>query len=122
MATRFHETFENRVQPAIERAFGVTVTLRRGSLVTDSFTATFVEQDYDAIEHETGIQVKVSMRDYFLPVSSVVLAGKEVEPTEGMVVVDGSHEFEILPVPGKPAVELQPGGYRYLVHTKRISM
>jgi len=120
MPTLFHQTFEARAQLAVERAFGVTVTLRRGSLTTDSFTATFDVQEYDSVEFETGLNIKVISRDFYLPASSIVFGGSTVEPTAGMVIHEGDAEYEICPIAGRPAAELQPGGYRYLVHTKEI--
>lgn len=122
MPTLFHQRFEQRAQKAIERAFGVTVQIRRGTALTDEMTATFVDHEYDLIEHETGLTLKVLIRDYMVAVSDVVFAGGAVEPEAGMYVVEGNDEFEILPAPGRPAVELQAGGYRWLIHTKRVKV
>jgi hypothetical protein len=121
MPTLFHQRFEARVQPANERAFGVSVTLRSAGIESAAFTATYDDQEYESIEHETGLRVKTVCRDWFLPVSSLVIGGETVEPVAGMFIVEGSDEYEILPIPGKPPAELQPGGYRWLVHTKRIT-
>jgi len=120
MPTLFHQRFEQRAQTANERAFGVTVTLKSGSVETDEFTATFDEQEYESVEFETGLNVKALIRDYFFPVASLVIAGETIEPAAGMSIVEGSKEYEILPVPGRPAAELQPGDYRWLVHTKQV--
>lgn len=111
----------------MERAFGVTVTLTSGRSVSASFTATFDIQEYESIEFETGLNIKIVSRNYRLPFADCVVGGATVEPRAGMVITeydsDGIEvgQYEINPLPGRPAAELQPGGYRWLVHTKEIS-
>jgi len=122
MPTLFHQAFEARAQLAAEKAFGVVVTLKSGPLVTSSFTATYDSHEYESIEFETGLNVKIVVRDYYLPASSLVIGGNTIEPAAGMVVVEGSDEFEIMPLPGRPAAELQPGGWRWVVHTKQTKV
>lgn len=105
---------------AAERAFGVTVTYKRGSSTTDSFTAIRSDVEYEVMGGEFGLAIKVTSRDYLLPKSSVVIGGVEVEPRAGDRIVEGGETVEIMPLGDKPAVELQAGGFRYLVHTKKV--
>lgn len=61
------------------------------------------------------------MRDFVLPVASVVIDGDTLEPRTGDRITEGDEVFEIQPYDtNKPSVELQAGGFEYLVHTKKI--
>jgi hypothetical protein len=103
------------------RRFGVSVTLSRGALVTEPFTARRNEQTYQALGHEIGIEVSIVMRDFYLPVDGLVLDGVTIEPRTGDWITEGSEVYEISPPDNtKPSIGLLPGGYEYLVHTKRV--
>lgn len=120
MVSRFESTFRDRVIPAAERAFGVTVTFSSGASVSDEFTARRSDRTYQAIG-ELGIEVLIAMRDFVLPVASVVINGAVVEPRTGHRITEGEEVFEILPPnENTPSVELQAGSYEWLVHTKRV--
>lgn len=121
MASRFESTFQDRVIPAAERAFGVTVTFTRGVSVSDEFTARRNDRLHGAIGAEYGIEIRITMRDFLLPVASVVISGGAVEPRTGDRITEGTEAFEIQPPDNNtPSVELQAGGYEWLVHTKRV--
>lgn len=121
MPSRFESTFQDRVIPAAERAFGVTVQFMRGVNVSDEFTARRNDRIHKAIGAEYGIEVKITMRAFILPVASVVIDGDQLEPRSGDRVKEGDEIFEIQPPDSNtPAVELQAGGYEWIVHTKRI--
>lgn len=121
MPSRFESTFKDRVIPAAERAFGVTVQLSRGVYLTSEFTARRHDLDHSAIGAEYGIEIKITMRDFILPVASLLIDGDAIEPRTGDRIIEGSEVFEIQPPDeNRPSVELQAGGFEYLVHTKRI--
>jgi hypothetical protein len=121
MPNSFETAFNERVLPAANRGFGVSVTLSRGALATAAFTARRNEQEYKALGHEIGIEVSIVMRDFYLPVSSLVLDGVTIEPRTGDWITEGDETYEISPPDNtKPSIGLLPGGYEYLVHTKRI--
>lgn len=121
MPNTFETTFNERVLLAGNRAFAVDVTLSRGALTTASFKARRNEQTYKALGHEIGIEVSITMRDFYLPVTSLVLDGVTIEPRTGDWITEGSEIYEISPPDDKkPSVGLLPGGYEYLVHTKRV--
>lgn len=121
MPNAFETTFNTRVIPAANRGFGVSVTLSRGALTTAPFTARRNEQTYKALGHEIGIEVSITMRDFYLPVESLVLDGVTIEPRTGDRITEGSEVYEISPPDNtKPSIGLLPGGYEYLVHTKRV--
>jgi hypothetical protein len=121
MPSRFESTFKDRVIPAAERAFGVTVQLSRGVYLTSEFTARRHDFDHSAIGAEYGIEIKITMRDFILPVDSLLIDGDAIEPRTGDRIIEGSEVFEIQPPDeNRPSVELQAGGFEYLVHTKRI--
>lgn len=121
MPSRFESTFNARVVPASERAFGVSVTFSRGHLLSDSFTARRSDIKHVAMGQELGLEVRISMRDFLFAVASVVIDGDTIEPQKGDKITEGDETFQIQPPDDDtPAVELQPGGLEWLVHTKRI--
>jgi len=122
MPSLFSQRFEDVAMPIMETWLGIAVTLRSGANETASFTALSSDREYSSIEFETGLQVKVIARDWLLPASSLVIAGEEIDPTAGMLIIEGDDEYEVLPIQGRPAAEMQPDGYRWLVHTKQIKV
>ena len=104
----------------LKRTFGVSVTFIRGIYSSAEFTVR-----RNDIEHKTidgnGIPVSITMRDFVLPVASVVIDGDTVEPRTGDRILEGSEVFEIQPPDeNKLSVELQAGGYEWICHTKRV--
>jgi hypothetical protein len=128
MASRFETTYRDRVVPAANRAFGTTVTLVRGSETTEPFTARRGDRDYQSIGQEFGIEVTILMRDFLLPVDALffgsdLMTRDPATPRTGDRIVDGDEVFEIQPPDeSRPSVELRPGAFEYLVHTKKIKV
>jgi hypothetical protein len=120
MPNAFETTFQQRVIPAANRGFGVEVTLSRGVQTSEPFTARRNDREHKAIGHEIGLEISIMMRDFYVPVT-VMIDGQQIEPRTGDRITEGSEVFEISPPDNdKPPVELQAGGYEYIVHTKRV--
>jgi len=117
----FVETFDDVAMPIFESWFGVTVSLTVGLNTTDTFTAIGSDREYESVELETGLPIKIVSRDWKLPAALLVIDSATVVPKAGNVITEGSDEYEIVPIAGRPAVELQEGEYRYLVHSQRIT-
>lgn len=121
MPSQFEQIFQTFATPILERVFGVTIRFCRGVYVSEEFTARRSDRTYTAIGAEYGIEIKIEMRDFILPVASVAIDGDEVEPRTGDRIQEGDEVFEVQPIDEKrPSVELQAGGYEWLVHTKRV--
>lgn len=121
MASLFESRFQTRVIPAAERAFGVLIRFQRGFNLSAEFTSRRADRIYEAIGAEYGIEIKITMRDFVLPVASVVIDGDTLEPRTGDRIIEGEEVFEVQPIDAnKPSVELQSGGYEWLVHTKKV--
>lgn len=121
MTSRFETTFKNRVLLAAERAFGVSVRFSRGVYISEEFTARRSDREYTAIGAEYGIEIKITMRDFVLPVATLLIDGDTIEPRTGDRITEGNEVFEIQP-PGEnmPSCELQAGGFEWIVHTKKV--
>lgn len=117
MPSLFESTWGTRVLPAAQRAFGVSVVLTQSGQSTDAFTARRNDWHYQGQGDE--IVVDVSMRSYILPVESLLIHGVAVVPRIGDRIVEGDDVFEIMPTDQDEAVQLQSGGYEYIVHCKR---
>lgn len=121
MPSRFEDRFQALAVPNFEREFGVTVRFVRGVNVSEEFTARRNDRTHKAMGAEYGIEVRIAMRDFILPVASVVVDGDAVEPRTGDQVKEGDEVFVIQPPDeNTPSVELQAGGYEWIVHTKRV--
>jgi hypothetical protein len=122
MPSWFETSFQERVIPGLERVFGVSVTLTDGTYTTDAFTARRSNKTFETEGNEFVLGVSFVMRDFLLPVASCVLDDAAVTPRTGFRITEGSEVFEIQPPDeSTPSVELQTGGFDYLVHTKRVS-
>lgn len=121
MPSRFEQRFQTLAIPRFNREFGVTVRFVRGVYVSEEFTARRSDLVHGAMGAEYGIELKVTMRDFILPVASLLIDGDAVEPRTGDRIMEGDEVFEIQPPDNSlPSVELQAGGYEWLVHTKRV--
>ena len=62
------------------------------------------------------------MRDWILPLASIILDGRTVVPLVGDRITEGSEVFEVQPPDeNTKAVEPIPGGYETKVHTIRVT-
>jgi hypothetical protein len=121
MASRFETFFKNHAVPILNRQFGVLVTFIRGVYVSEEFTARRNDRTHKAIGAEYGIEIKITMRDFVLPVESLLIDGDQIEPRTGDRIQEGDEVFEIQPPDEKtPSIELQAGGFEWIVHTKKV--
>ena len=121
MPSRFSEQFETVAMPMLETQFGVEVTYWAGYRSSETFTALGSDREYESIELESGLPVKIVARDWLIPAASIVIDGVQVTPKAGHRIMEGAEEYEVVPIAGRPAVELQHGNYRYLLHSQRIT-
>jgi hypothetical protein len=121
MVSRFERFFKQHAVPVLDREFGVMIRFCRGAYVSDDFKARRNNRTHEAIGAEYGIEIKITMRDFVLPVNSVLIDGDTVQPRTGDRIIEGCEVFEIQPPDANtPSVELQAGGFDWIVHTKRI--
>ncbi len=121
MASRFESRFQDVAIPQLQRQFGVSVIFIRDIRTSEEFTARRADCEYKAIGAEYGIEIRITMRDFVLPVASLLIDGDTIEPRTGDRIKEGSEVFEIQPPnENTPSVELQAGGYEYIVHTKKV--
>lgn len=121
MPSLFEQRFQTRAVPTFNSQFGVTVRLHQGVNVSEEFTARRNDRIHKAFGAEYGIEIKVTMRDFILPVASVVIDGMEVEPRTGNRITEGDEIFEIQPPDENTrSVESLSGGYEWGVYTKRV--
>ena len=72
--------------------------------------------------HIPGIETKITLRIFRLPVASCVIDGNVVEPGRGWRITEGEEVFEIQPPDNNTAaVELLTGGYYWRAHTKQVT-
>lgn len=119
----FQKTFAERVTPAMDRAFGIEITLMHGIDQTEPFTAVWEKRVYQ-IADEEGFITSHESRDFMFPKSNAVVGSDAITPRAGdriQVTENGTEAtYEILPIGTLPAVEEMPGGTRWRVHAKRV--
>lgn len=121
MVSSFDSAFELSAAPQMDDWFGTSVKLKRDAIESESFTAVWSSQEYRSLEHETGLSIVVRRRVYRFLKTDSVLAGDTIRPQGGDYIIDGTEELRICPIDGKPAVEEEPGGYRWLVRTDKLA-
>ena len=123
----FQETFNARVIPAQNRAFGVQATLAQGVIVTNAFDVVWADRDW-AIETEEGFVTSYHSRAFEFAMADAVDPGDGVtlitpRPGDRLTVTDSDESekiYEITPVPGQKAVEFMAGNFRWRVLTKLV--
>jgi hypothetical protein len=122
VGSSFDSAFRSFAIPALSRFFGASVTFVRGSSTSAAFKARRGDREFKSIGAEYGLEVTLLMRDFMLPIASLVIDDVVVEPRVGDRIVDGDETFEIQPPDeNRPAVEKPPGSSDWLVHTKKIA-
>lgn len=120
----FQTTFQARVIPLANRAFGHAVTLTRGGVSGEEFTANWESQEYEVQDAE-GYYTKFHARDFMFDKADSVISGVTIKPREGDVIEmtenGEAKRFEVLPIGDMPACTEMPGGYRWRVHTKQVA-
>jgi hypothetical protein len=111
-----------RGNPALNRVHGVTVIFRRDYINSAPFKARRVDAEHMAYGQDIGLELKILMRDYYVNVSDLVVNNAKCgEPKSGDLIIEGTEAYEVQPPDeDKPAAVLQPGGLRYLIHTRRL--
>jgi hypothetical protein len=121
MPSRFEQRFQRSAIPMLNREFAVDVVFSQGVLSTEAFKARRSDWNYASNGNEYSMAIEITMRDFYLPVESLVIDGEQVTPKIGNLITEGTDIFEIMPLDDRQSFELLPGGYEYLVHTKRKS-
>ena len=122
MPTRFQSRFQTQALPVLEREHSTQIQLKNGSDLSIAFGVLSRTYPYESVGVEIGIPIKVIRRDYYLSVTDCIIDGQSVVPKRGMYIVEDGVSREIVePNAEIPAVELEPGGFRYLVHTQEVT-
>lgn len=119
----FQERFQERANTGFNRTFAVEVTLAHGEWITEPFQARWSDQKYELADAD-GHYTVLHLRDFEFDVASASWNEAEFEPRRGDIITMSQNgvdvKFELLPPGNLPVCELQPGGYRWKVHTKQV--
>jgi len=120
----FQDLFHEKCTPVLDEQFGVPVTLTHGEWITDEFTATWQDLNYQ-ITDDGDFVTTFQSRDFTFPITAATFLESQFEPRKGdrITMTENGVDavYEIQPVGNLPVKELLPGGYRWKVHTKRVS-
>lgn len=120
----FQETFNARVIPAQNRAFGVQATFTQGAVTTSAFDVVWSDREF-TVETEEGFITAYHARAFEFAAADCVDGATPLTPRKGdrltMTENDGSTKiYEIMPIETLRAVEFLPGNYRWRVLTKLV--
>jgi len=119
------QLWEDAGAPLHEELSGVLVTYIRGVNQIADVTAIADVIDY-VVEGSDGFTTAMTLRDYTLRASQLVIGGEPITPRPGDRIVeeiDGdSQTFALVPLGKRPCCELQPGGFRWTVHTNKVAL
>lgn len=108
--------------PHLERAFGVSVTIKQGANETSAITARRAYSE-DVIGMNVAIPQRIQNNKYIIQADDIpasTYSWMPDGPKQGMAIVEGSEEYRIVPPANGPAVELLPGGFEYLCNTELV--
>lgn len=121
MPSAFERNFQSRGVSALNRQHKAEVVYSRDGVETQPMTARRSDRSYSTVGGKFKAEQMVMMRDYILQASSLTLSGNDFVPRTGDKITEGNEVFEVSPISdSQPCGELQPGGYEWLVHTKRV--
>lgn len=107
----------------LDEYFGESVVLIRGGVESAAFTATWSDVAYD-VPDAHGFLTKVESRDFTFELAAAVISAAVVTPRAGDQIKfteNGTVKyFEAMPIGKEPATKELPGGFRRLLHTKRV--
>lgn len=118
------QLWEDAATPLNDEFFGTSVIYLRKTEQSLPITAIGQTTSYSLTDSEGTVRI-IAGRDYTLAVSTLIVNGLLVTPVKGDRIretIGGSeHIYELLALDNKPAAELLPGGFRWLLHMKRVS-
>lgn len=122
MANVFETAWKDRCVDSLDRAFGVTVTLRSGQNTTEEFTARRVRHHETLQSKDVPISVNLDIRRYVIPQSIVDSTSWLSDPKPGMEIIEGNETFRIVPKMdgSKKAVEYDSGVGEYIVNCEKV--
>ena len=119
MPNTLETTFNTRAVPALNRAFGVTVTIEREGR-TASVTSRRHNRADDVIGARQMVPMSVTRRKFVFAKADYDFGSGAVAPLRGDRITEGSSVFEIVP-PNNDQDAVEDTDYEWLVHTKRVS-
>lgn len=118
------QLWEDAAAPLHEEFNGVSVTYVRGVSQIPNVTAIADVINY-TVEGSDGLTTVVTLRDYTLRLEQLLIGGVCITPRAGDEIIESiagvDQTFQLVPVGKRPCYELQPGGFRWTVHTNRVA-
>lgn len=99
MASRFQTTFQERVRPAIERAFAVDITYTRGSDSVDGGLTALLDSSLFESANSFGI-TQTKTKDFLIQVDQLIIASVVTSPAKGDVIVWEANTYVVTAPPG----------------------
>ena len=111
---------------ALERLAGIEGVYARGSQESEPIRGVPVQHEYEVIDDETGLPMRVISYDWRFIAAELLIANEPVTPRKGDLwkpTIGGVQEiYEVLPIGKRPCFErADTSGVLLLIHTKRTS-
>ncbi len=122
-ASDFQSTFDARATESFERAFGISVTVRRGVLTTKSVTSLIERLPRDVDYQEDSFADSFTDYRFQINVDAYQISSVAVEPQQGDRIEFSENGTSVVAVVqklrGMPAYEYMDGQYRWRLHARR---
>ena len=106
--------------PVLTEYFGVSIVYQRIASLSAAIDATRSSREYKLVSSD-GINTVIVCRDYVILKTDLVINGSTITPREKDVIQENGETWAVLPLgEDRPGVEEVDGGYRWLLHTKRV--
>lgn len=113
-------TAETWLAAQLKEHESVTVSIVAGDQTISGLAAVVDDQEYDIVD--MGIPVQIVSRDFIFTTSDLVINGSQVELFPGCRVIEGSVEYELMPLGTTPCFEVSAHGKMTTVHSKKVKV
>ena len=111
---------------SLQRLAGIEGVYARGEDESQPITGVPVQHEYEVIDDETGLPMKVTSYDWTFVAAELAIASVPITPRKGdrwkPTIEGGEETYEVLPIGKRPCGErLDASGVLWLVHTKKVA-
>jgi len=118
------QLFEDVAAPLEEEFYGVSIIYARDGISSAPLTAIPETLSNPVLDIPDPHSTTSTLRNYTIKATTLIVGGNVIEPAVGDQITETiggvSQVFRLMPTDDRPVAELLQGGFRWLVHTKRV--
>jgi len=111
---------------SLKRLVGCEGVYARGASESEPIVGVPTQHEYEVVDDETGLPIKVISYDWTFTAAELVLGGNVITPRSGdrwKPTIEGVQEtYEVLPIGKRPCFERHDAaGILLVIHTKKLA-